>query len=270
MPELPEVETIVRGLAPAVVGKRITAVRVRERRLRAPVATDFAARLGGRRIDGLERHGKYLLATLDDGHVWLVHLGMSGSLTIAPGRPPARMHDHVEVVLDDGCVLVYHDPRRFGRLAVIESGAVAAETGGGIDALTGRLDAAALFVLTRRRRTSIKALLMDQRRIAGLGNIYVSELLFRAGVRPGRAARRLSRDDCARIVAAMRSVLGDAIRHGGSSIADYRDGFGRAGSFQAVHDVYDRAGAACRRCAAPVRRSVIGGRSTFYCPRCQR
>ena len=270
MPELPEIETIRRGIAPEVEGRRIVAVDVRERRLRTPIARDFADRLAGRHVVQFDRHGKFLLGHLDDGRLWLVHLGMSGQLTLADGPVPARTHDHVVVRFEGDRTLTYNDPRRFGRLAVIDAAAVAAEAGGGVDALSPALDAGLLFALTRRRRTSIKALLMDQRRIAGLGNIYVSERLFRAGVRPRRAAGRLSRAECARIVAATAHVLAEAVRLGGSSINDYRDGFGRYGCFQSVHQVYDRAGEACRRCGTTVRGVVVVGRSTFWCPTCQR
>ena len=269
MPELPEVETVVRCLAPELVGRRVVAVAVHETRLRGGVAPDFAARLTGRRIEGLARRGKYLLARLDDGRLWLVHLGMTGRLTLAkPGRADER-HDHVVVRLDDGRVLTFNDARRFGRVAVIERARLAAEAGGGIDPLDPGFTSELLFALTRGRRTSIKALLMDQRRVAGLGNIYVNELLFRARIRPGRRASRLGRRDCARLVRATRAVLDDAIRRGGSSISDYRDGLGRSGWFQLRHRVYDRAGEPCRRCAGPIRRRVIVGRSSFYCPRCQ-
>ena len=269
MPELPEVETVVRCLAPELVGRRVVGVAVHETRLRGGVAPDFAERLSGRRIEVVTRRGKYLLAALDDGRLWLVHLGMTGRLTLAArGRADLR-HDHVVVRLDDGRVLTFNDARRFGRVAVIEGAALAAETGEGVDPLTPGFTAGALFTLTRRRRTSIKALLMDQRRVAGLGNIYVNELLFRAGIRPGRRAARLGRADCARLVGATRAVLAEAIRRGGSSISDYRDGLGRPGWFQLRHRVYDRARAPCRRCAAPIRARVIAGRSSFYCPRCQ-
>jgi len=270
VPELPEIETVARTLAPAVIGRRVVAVRVRERRLRGGVAPTFAARLTGRRIEAVARRGKYLLAPLDDGRLWLVHLGMTGQLTLAPHGRPDRRHDHVVVELDDGRLLTYHDPRRFGRMAVIEASGLVAETGAGIDPLEGAFTPDALFALTRGRRTPIKALLMDQRRVAGLGNIYANEILFRAGVRPGRRAARLARDDCRRIVVAARLVLADAIRRGGSSISDYRDGLGREGWFQLDHCVYDRAGRPCRSCRTPIRTRVVVGRSTFYCPRCQR
>ena len=269
MPELPEIETVVRCLAPEVVGRRVVDVAVHETRLRGGVAPEFAARLTGRRIAAVSRRGKYLLAALDDGHLWLVHLGMTGRLTLAaPGRADER-HDHVVVRLDDGRLLTFNDARRFGRVALIDPEALAGETGEGVDPLAPGFNAAVLFALTRGRRTSIKALLMDQRRVAGLGNIYVNELLFRAGVRPARRAARLGRAECARVVRATRAVLLEAIRRGGSSISDYRDGLGRPGWFQLRHRVYDRAREPCRRCATPIRARVIAGRSTFYCPRCQ-
>jgi formamidopyrimidine-DNA glycosylase len=270
MPELPEVETIARGLGPELDGRTVACVRVREPRLRVPLARDFAARLGGRRLGRMSRTGKYLLTPLDDGRVWLVHLGMTGRLTLGGAHRLPLLHDHVEIALDDGRTLVYHDPRRFGRLDVVAAGDVGRIVGPGLDALDPSVTGAWLFARSRARRTSIKALLMDQREIAGLGNIYVNELLFRAGVRPRRRAERLSRVECDRAVTAMRAVLDVAIGRGGSSISDYRDGFDRAGSFQDEHAVYDRAGAPCRRCAAPIRSLVVVGRSTFYCPTCQR
>lgn len=270
MPELPEIETIRRGLAPALEGRRIVSVDVREPRLRTTVPADFAGTLEGRRVERLERHGKFLLGALDDARVWLVHLGMSGQLTLSPPDPPSRRHDHIVVAFEDGRVLTYNDPRRFGRFAVIDRDAVGAEAGMGVDALAPELDAETFFAWTRGRRTSLKALLMDQRRIAGLGNIYVSELLFRAGVRPRRAAGRVSRADAERIVQSMREVLDEAIASGGSSISDYRDGFGEFGCFQSRHRVYDRAGEPCLQCGGPIRGVVVVGRSTFFCPRCQR
>jgi formamidopyrimidine-DNA glycosylase len=247
----------------------VVAVTVHERRLRGGVAAGFCARLLERRIVGVTRRGKYVLLALDDGRIWLVHLGMTGQLTIASPERAARRHDHVVVTLDDGRLVTYNDARRFGRVAVIEAGSLAAETGEGIEPLGPTYTADALFALTRRRKTSVKAFLMDQRRIAGLGNIYVNEILFHAGVRPRRRASRLARAECARIVTATRTVLAAAIERGGSSISDYRDGLGRTGRFQLEHQVYDRAGQGCRQCGSPIRSFVVVGRSTFYCPRCQ-
>ena len=270
MPELPEVETIARGLAPELDGRVVADVVVRERRLRTPIAADFARRLTGRTFGRMGRTGKYLVTPLDDGRRWLVHLGMTGRLTLGGAHRLPLLHDHVEIRLDDGRTLVYHDPRRFGRLDVLAPADLARIVGPGVDALEAALTGAWLFERARGRRTSVKALLMDQRQIAGLGNIYVSELLYRAGVRPRRRATRLTRVDCDRVVAAMQVVLDEAIARGGSSISDYRDGFDRSGSFQDEHAVYDRAGDPCRRCAAPIRGVVIVGRSSFYCPSCQR
>ena len=269
MPELPEVETVVRGLAPELVGRRVADVVVHEARLRGGVAPGFAARLAGRRITGLARRGKYLLAALDDGRTWLVHLGMTGRLTLAAGDRVAERHDHVVIRLDDGRGVTYNDARRFGRMAVVDPADLARETGDGVDPLADAFTPALVFALTRGRRTSVKAVLMDQRRLAGLGNIYVNEILFHAGIRPGRRAARLATVDCRRLVRATRLVLAAAIRRGGSSISDYRDGLGQPGWFQLRHRVYDRAGEPCRRCKSPIRARVIVGRSSFYCPRCQ-
>jgi formamidopyrimidine-DNA glycosylase len=270
VPELPEVETVVRSLTGELVGRLVVSVALRERRLRGGVPRDFPARLEGRRIIRLARRGKYVLAWLDDGAVFLVHLGMTGQLTLAAASRPDRVHDHVVIALDDGRLLTFNDARRFGRVAVVAGDALRDEAGEGVDPLTEAFTADALFGLSRRRRTSVKALLMDQRRVAGLGNIYVNEILFHAAIRPGRRAGRLARTECERLVASTRRVLAEAIERGGSSISDYRDGLGRLGEFQSRHHVYDRAGEPCRRCATRIRKRVHAGRSSFYCPRCQR
>jgi formamidopyrimidine-DNA glycosylase len=270
MPELPEVETIARGLAPHLIGRRVDAVRVRERRLREPLARNFAATLRGRRITALARAGKTLVAALDDGRHWLVHLGMTGRLTLLDGPAPRRAHDHVEIALDDGRRLVYNDVRRFGRLLVVPATALAAEIGRGLEPLGGSARPEVLAGRCRGRRLSIKAFLMDQRELVGIGNIYASEILFHAGVQPRRRAGRLRHAEWQRIVAGMHAVLEEAIACGGSSISDYRDGFERSGSYQLRHQVYDRAGDPCVRCATPIRSLVIVGRSSFYCPSCQR
>jgi len=270
MPELPEVETVRRGLRAAIVGRRVAAVTVRERRLRRPLARSFAPTLVGRRIDDVRRRAKYLLLDLDDGRVWLVHLGMSGTLAVVAAGAPIRPHTHVIVTLDDGRTLRFHDPRRFGLMRV---GSLAAldELGRlGVEPLERAFTAAFLHGVARRQRRSVKSLLMDQRIVAGLGNIYVNEILFAAGVRPGRRTSRLSRPEAARIVAATAEVLGEAIAARGSSIADYRDERGEPGAFQDRFRVYEREGRACGRCGAVIRRRVIVGRSSFYCPRCQR
>jgi formamidopyrimidine-DNA glycosylase len=270
MPELPEVETIRRSLLPHVVGARVTRVSVRERRLRRPLQRDFAARLRGRRIVELERRGKYLLFHLDDGRVLLVHLGMSGSLELVPpGRPP-ETHDHVAIALDGGIVLVFNDPRRFGLMRIARGDDLTELQQVGRDTLTAAPSVEEWRVLVRGRRLPIKNLLMDQRVLGGVGNIYASEMLFQAGIRPRRRAASLRGQELARLSDAMRAVLEEAVGLGGSSISDYRDANGRPGTFQMRHAVYDRAGDPCRTCGAKIKRLVLSGRSTFYCPRCQR
>lgn len=270
MPELPEVETIVRGLAPHVIGRRVRRVEVREPRLRQRIAPDFARALTGRTIRALARAGKTVVAALDDERRWLVHLGMTGRLTLQDGGAPPRLHDHVVIALDDGRRLVYNDVRRFGRLVVVAPERVAAEVGLGLEPLGADVRAEVLAARARRRRLSVKAFLMDQRQLVGIGNIYASEILFHAGLRPGRRCGRLSVADWERVVAATRRVLEDAIACGGSTISDYRDGFDGFGSYQKRHAVYGRAGEPCVRCGTRLRSRAIVGRSSFYCPSCQR
>lgn len=266
MPELPEVETVRRTLLPRVLGRGIVAVRVRDARLRTPVAADFAEQLVGRSVADLRRIGKYLLFDLDDGNVWLVHLGMTGCLaTRSAGH---ERHDHVHIDLSDGTKLVYNDPRRFGLMRVDREHPVVSSLG--VDPLSSAYSPEYLREACRGRARSIKTLLMDQAVVAGLGNIYASEILFRAGVRPSRRARTLRRREHEEIHAATRAVLERAIRRGGSSISDYRDGEGRSGYFQLELDVYDRSGQPCHRCGTIIRGRVLSGRSSFYCPSCQK
>jgi len=270
MPELPEVETLRRGLARAVCGRRIEAVEVRERRLRRPLARSFACALLGRRIDGVRRRAKYLLFDLDDGSVWMVHLGMSGTLAVMPAALPNGVHTHVIVTLDDGRTLRFHDPRRFGLMRVGAPDRLVELAALGVEPLGPGFSPEFLHQTARGRRRAVKGLLMDQRIVAGLGNIYANEILFAAGVRPGRRASRLSRAQAASIVGATGAVLGEALASRGSSISDYRDERGEPGAFQKQFRVYERAGQACVRCGSVIRRLVIVGRSSFFCPRCQR
>jgi formamidopyrimidine-DNA glycosylase len=270
MPELPEVETIRRSLLPKVRGALITAVEVRERRLRRPVALDFERSLLHRRVLGITRQGKYLLFDLGGERCLLVHLGMSGSLEIKPIDAPAEEHDHVRLGLAGGRAIVFNDPRRFGLLRVADAGALTELATLGADPLTERWSGRRLRELLRARRRPIKNVLMDQVLIAGIGNIYANEILFRAGVRPTRRSRTLSRRELDALARAIPSVLGEAVRLGGSSISDFRDGDGRLGYFQLRFHVYDRAGEPCRVCGTPIRRIILGGRSSFYCRRCQR
>jgi len=270
MPELPEVETTRRSLLSLVVGARVGAVTVCERRLRRPLAADFEARLTGRVVAAIDRHGKYLLFRLDDGATLLVHLGMSGSLALAAPDTPLARHDHVAVHLDRGVCMVFNDPRRFGLMRVAREEDLSELDAVGRDPLGDPLTAAEWRDLTRARRVPIKTLLMDQRALGGVGNIYASELLFQAGVRPRRRAAGLTRAELARIASALRAVLEHAVALGGSSISDYRDANGNSGYFQIHHAVYGRAGQPCGACGTPITRIVQGGRSSFYCRRCQR
>ncbi len=268
MPELPEIETVRRTIAPHVVGRRILRVVVRERRLRRPIPADLVSRLEGRTIQSVGRRAKYLLLDVGEGLRWVVHLGMSGRL--CAGEPPAGLpHVHVLVELEGGGRLYFRDPRRFGLMMLSSDDADLGEVG--IEPLDDAFCAEHLWREVRRhRRLAVKSLLMDQRRIAGLGNIYANEALFFAGIRPSRRCGRLRRAEAERLVDAIRRVLERAIASGGSSLLDYRDADGNAGEFQRSLSVYERSGEPCRRCGTLVSRQVIGGRGTFFCASCQR
>ena len=271
MPELPEVETTRRGIAPHVTGRRVVRVDVYDPRLRWPVPADLDACVRGRTIDRVDRRSKYLLLRLGTAAL-LVHLGMTGTLRVYRDPPPRGRHDHVDIVLDDGTLLRYRDPRRFGAMLWIAS----ANEGHPLLAALGpepfdaAFDADYLWRTTRTRRTSIKLVLMDNRVVTGVGNIYANEALFRAGIRPAARASRLSKARLARLVDAVRDVLRAAIAKGGSTLRDYVGSDGAAGYFQLDYFVYGRAGSPCRICRASIRRSRIGQRSSFHCPQCQR
>jgi formamidopyrimidine-DNA glycosylase len=270
MPELPEVETTRRGVSPHVVGRRIVRVAVYDRRLRWPVPVDLAKRLEGAFIDRIERRSKYLLFHAGEGAL-LVHLGMTGTLRVWRSAPPRALHDHVDITLDDGTVMRYRDPRRFGAMLWIPSRA-----GGhplldslGPEPFDPAFDAEYLWRITRKRRAAIKLVLMDNHVVTGVGNIYANEALFRAGIRPSTSAGRLSKARLATLVDAVRLVLEAAIARGGSTLRDYVGSDGAAGYFQLDCCVYGRAGEPCRVCGRTIRQSRIGQRSTFHCPHCQ-
>jgi len=271
LPELPEVETTRRGLAPYVRKRRIAALAVYEPRLRWPVARDLPRKLAGQRIVRLGRRAKYLLLGLESGTL-LLHLGMSGNLRAVPADTPRLAHDHFDLLLDSGLALRFNDPRRFGSL-LYTRGAPAAHrllAGLGPEPFSAAFDADYLFRITRGRRLALKQLLMNSRLVVGVGNIYASEALFRARLRPGRQARTLSRADAARLVRAVRAVLRQAIRAGGTTLRDYLGADGAPGYFRQRLYVYERRGRPCRRCGTPVRGITQGQRSTYYCPSCQR
>lgn len=269
MPELPEVEVTRRGVARALAGRTISAVAVREPRLRWRVPESVLG-LAGRTVRSVKRRAKYLLIDCGDGQL-IVHLGMSGSLRVLPAGAAFDKHDHFDLVLGDR-LLRLRDPRRFG--AVLWSAAGGAPhrllAHLGIEPLSRALTGERLHALTRAHRAAIKVFLMDGRRIAGVGNIYASEALHRAKIDPRTPARRLSPGRCARLARAIKLTLRAAIRAGGSSLRDFVGADGGYGCFQLRTLVYDRAGRPCRRCGAPVRRIVQGQRSTYYCPGCQR
>jgi formamidopyrimidine-DNA glycosylase len=271
MPELPEVETTRRGVAPRVIGRRVAKVTVYDHRLRWPVPDDLARKLRGRTIERVDRRSKYLLFRVGAGTL-LVHLGMTGSLRVHSEAPPRRLHDHVDLVLDDGTTLRYHDPRRFGAILWIPPGTDVHPLLRrlGPEPLEDGFDAEHLWRATRGRRVAIKLALMDNRLVVGVGNIYANEALFRAGIRPTTAAGRLSRPRLARLADAVRDVLTEAIAKGGSTLRDYVDSAGEPGYFQLTYNVYGRDGSPCRTCGTSIRQVRQGQRATYYCAQCQR
>ncbi len=271
MPELPEVETTLRGLTPHVLGARIRRVAVREPRLRWPVAPELASALAGARVVEVRRRGKYLLLGCDRGTL-IVHLGMSGSLRLVRDGAAPTMHEHVDLMLENGWIVRLRDPRRFGALLWVpeEPNRHPLLARLGPEPLEPSFNGEWLYRRTRGRRASIKQALMDGRLVAGLGNIYTNEALFHAGIRPDTPAGRLSRKRCARLAAAIKKTLRVAIRAGGSSLRDYVGSHGELGYFQLKLWVYDRAGMPCRACGTPIRVRRLGQRSSFYCTACQR
>lgn len=279
MPELPEVETVRRGLTPALIGRRFSAVEVRRPDLRWPLPSGFAERLTGRTVIALERRGKYLILRLDDGMAVIAHLGMSGRMRVLVAPPEPAPHDHVVFRIEDGPVVLFTDPRRFGSFDLCPGDALPAhrllrdlgpeplESG-----FTGRL----LAERFRNRKVSVKTALMDQKLIAGIGNIYASEALYRARLSPNRKAASVRGRRADALAAAIGTVLDAAIAAGGSSLRDHSAPDGTLGLFQHGFAVYARAGLACPDCqcdiarSGGIRRTVQGGRATFYCPALQR
>ena len=275
MPELPEVETTRRGIAPYIEGQEITEVRVRQPRLRVPVPDDLAERLIGARVGELARRAKYLqipLATADGSATLLWHLGMSGSLRIARLGDLPKKHDHVDVVTASGYVLRYHDPRRIGfvdwqqgdgsrdtRLAHL-----------GPEPLSDAFNGQWLYRLSRNKRVAVKPFLMDNRVVVGAGNIYAAEALFMAGIDPRRAAGRISQARYDALAAAVKEVLAAAITQGGTTLRDFVSGQGEPGYFAQRLNVYGRHGQPCLRCGSELKRITLGQRASVFCPGCQR
>jgi len=300
MPELPEVETVRRGLQPAMEGARFTKVEVHRGDLRWPLPKDFAARLEGKTVTGMGRRAKYLLADLSSGDVLLMHLGMSGSFYVVDekggraegakggtagnyyhGRSQHVAHDHVIFHMSSGAVATFNDPRRFGFMKIVARSKLDAEpllNRLGPEPLGNAFDAAMLARACQSKKTSLKAALLDQRVVAGLGNIYVCEALFRARLSPRRMASTIAsrsgapNERAERLVEAIKAVLNDAIKAGGSSLRDHRLTDGELGMFQHHFRVYDREGEKCPTpgCKGTIKRIVQNGRSTFFCPACQK
>jgi formamidopyrimidine-DNA glycosylase len=270
MPELPEVETARRGIAPQLLGQRIAGVTVRDRRLRWPVPATLAKHVKGQVVRTVERRGKYILIGTEAGTM-LLHLGMSGSLRVVACDTPPQKFDHVDIVLTNGKCLRLRDPRRFGSLLW---------TGGdplqhrllrdlGPEPLGPDFSGAYLFQAARGRRIAARDFLINAHVVAGVGNIYANEALFRAGIRPNRPAGKISHERCDRLARAVRATLKKAIRAGGTTLRDFQNADGLPGYFQQTLNVYGRKGKPCRVCKTPIRALKLGQRSAFYCPKCQ-
>lgn len=283
MPELPEVETVMRGLAPVMEGAVIARADVNRPDLRWPFPVDMSARLTGQKVQQLRRRSKYILADLSSGESLLIHLGMSGRMLVSGDplgqfvhdHPAAEKHDHVVLHMDNGARITFNDPRRFGAMDLLDT-ATAAEhkllASIGPEPLGNDFHEAHLIAAFAGRNTPVKSALLDQRLIAGLGNIYVCEALYRAGIHPARKAGQISKPRVASLVPIIREVLGAAIEAGGSSLKDFRQADGELGYFQHSFDVYGREGEPCRTpdCPQVIKRIVQSGRSSFYCSQCQR
>lgn len=275
MPELPEVETTLRGIAPYLIGRRVTGVTLRRSDLRWPIPREISALLPGQRIDAVERRAKYLLLHTEVGSA-LLHLGMSGMLRVLPPDAPIGKHDHVDITLERTSVqapriLRFTDPRRFGCLlwqAPGETHELLASLGP--EPLTDDFDGELLWRLARGRTAAVKLFLMDNAVVVGVGNIYASEALFAAGIDPRRAAGTISRARYARLAAEVKRILSWAIERGGTTLRDFLNPDGAPGYFFRELNVYGRAGEPCHVCSTPIRQVVLGQRSTFWCPHCQR
>src|SRR5690606_25196691 len=270
MPELPEVETTRRGLAPHLTGRRVERVVLRRPDLRWPIPGEVPGLLAGQRIDGVRRRAKYLLLDTAAGSA-LMHLGMSGSLRLVPEETPVRAHDHFDMVLDDGRALRFNDPRRFGCLLWQPPGETHPLLASlGPEPLSDAFDGEWLWQLSRGRRAPVKTFLMDQAVVVGVGNIYAAEALFMAGISPLRAAGRVSRARYEALAGAVKAILLAAIERGGTTLRDFLAPDGAPGYFEQELSTYGRGGQPCRRCGAALKQRPIGQRTTVWCGRCQR
>lgn len=271
MPELPEVETTRRGIEPHILGKTVRSVVLRQRSLRWPIPARLKTVLPGQQIKDVSRRGKYLLLACAAGNV-IIHLGMSGSLRVAKKSEPVEKHDHIDIVFADDCILRLRDPRRFGAVlwttrSPMQHKLIASL---GPEPLNDEFDAEYLFQRSRKRKQAIKPLIMDSKIVVGVGNIYASEALFRAGIRPTTAAGRVSRARYDQLVSAIKAVLSEAIAQGGTTLRDFIGGEGKPGYFQQKLQVYGRAGEVCDVCGATIKQIQQVQRASYYCPQCQR
>lgn len=272
MPELPEVEVAKRSLVAHLEGREIVRVEVRAPALREPLDRGVLESLAGARVESLDRRAKYLLIHLSDGRTLAVHLGMSGRLTVAPGDAETEPHEHLVFHLSSGGKLRLRDPRRFGQAFVLPTRDLSTDRHFahlGVEPLSDDFSGETLRRAAAGRRGPIKTFLMDATVVVGVGNIYASEALFRAGIHPKRSVGRISAARWERLARAVREVLGQAIAEGGTTLLDFSDGEGRSGYFQVSLSVYDREGEPCPRCGTSIRRIVQSNRATYYCPGCQ-
>jgi formamidopyrimidine-DNA glycosylase len=266
MPELPEVQTVVNSLRPTLLGRGIVAVGLGRQDIVEPAGIELQAMLTGRSVRDIHRRGKRIVFTLDDAHRFYIHLGMSGRITVGPETEPIAPHTHLQIRFDDGSVLRFSDARRFGGVWWLGT---APDDDNTMGPEPLELRPGQLAERLKRTRRVIKSALLDQSLIAGLGNIYVDESLFSAGIHPLMPADRLTRQQSARLTRAIKATLRRALNHRGSTLRDYRDANGEAGNFQKLHRVYAREAEPCWKCKTPIQRIVIGGRSTHFCPSCQ-
>lgn len=282
MPELPEVETVRRGLAPSMTGVRVTQADVNRPDLRWPFPENMAERLTGATVTQLRRRSKYILADLDSNETLLIHLGMSGQMTVSADpqgqfvqeHPEPKKHDHVVLHMENGARVTFNDPRRFGAMDLLETATQADHkllANIGPEPLGNAFNEAYLIDAFKGKNSPVKTALLDQSIVAGLGNIYVCEVLFRAGIAPTTKAAKLSKPRVASLVPIVRDVLSEAIEAGGSSLKDFRQAGGELGYFQHSFRTYGREGEPCtNKCGTPIERITQSGRSTFHCPKCQR
>jgi len=270
MPELPEVETTLRGIRPHLLKQKIQKVVVRRPTLRWPIPEDLPDLLVGKTVEGVSRRGKYLLLKFPHGHV-MIHLGMSGSLSLAAPGEAAGKHDHVDLALESGWILRYNDPRRFGCILWIEGEPLEHPllASLGPEPLGDLFDDHYLYQRSRRKSLAVKSFLMDSKVVVGVGNIYANEALFRSGIHPLRKANRISASRYARLSGVVREVLAAAIEQGGTTLRDFVGGDGKPGYFKQELQVYGRGGEACVECLTTLKEVRLGQRSTVYCPHCQ-